>query len=68
MVGVPDEEAGELPKAFIVPADDATDDEYRVRLRARLPAEAGAPIERIDEIPKSPSGKILRRVLAERES
>ena len=25
-------------------------------------------IERIDEIPKSPSGKILRRVLAERES
>jgi acyl-CoA synthetase (AMP-forming)/AMP-acid ligase II len=34
---------------------------------ADAPVPAHAPCRRIDAIPKSPSGKILRRVLVERE-
>jgi acyl-CoA synthetase (AMP-forming)/AMP-acid ligase II len=69
VIGVPDLEAGELPKAFVVPAGDDLD---RDRLIAWV-AEQVAPqkrirlVETIDEIPKSPSGKILRRKLIERE-
>jgi acyl-CoA synthetase (AMP-forming)/AMP-acid ligase II len=69
VIGVPDEEAGELPKAYVVPTADDFDPEA---LMAWV-AEQVAPQKRIrlvevtDEIPKSPSGKILRRRLAERE-
>jgi len=69
VVGVPDEEAGELPKAYVVPAGDELDTDALME----WVAEQVAPQKRIrlvevtDEIPKSPSGKILRRVLVERE-
>jgi acyl-CoA synthetase (AMP-forming)/AMP-acid ligase II len=69
VIGVADEEAGELPKAFVVPAGDDLDTDA---LMAWV-GEQVAPQKRIrlvevtDEIPKSPSGKILRRVLVERE-
>jgi acyl-CoA synthetase (AMP-forming)/AMP-acid ligase II len=69
VIGVPDEEAGELPKAYVVPADGGIDTEELIA----FVAERVAPQKRIrlvevtDEIPKSPSGKILRRVLIERE-
>jgi acyl-CoA synthetase (AMP-forming)/AMP-acid ligase II len=69
VVGVPDEEAGELPKAYVVPADGGIDPDELIA----FVAERVAPQKRIrlvevtDEIPKSPSGKILRRVLIERE-
>jgi acyl-CoA synthetase (AMP-forming)/AMP-acid ligase II len=69
VIGVPDEEAGELPKAFVV-ADDATSDEELLEFVAERvsPQKRVRLIERVEEIPKSPSGKILRRVLAEREA
>ena len=68
VIGVPDEECGELPKAFIVPAEEATDDELMEFVAERVsPQKRVRAIARIDEIPKSPSGKILRRVLAARE-
>jgi acyl-CoA synthetase (AMP-forming)/AMP-acid ligase II len=69
VVGVPDEEAGELPKAYVVPGDGELDAEELIA----FVAERVAPQKRIrlvevtDEIPKSPSGKILRRILIERE-
>ncbi|MFN2612967.1 MAG: AMP-binding protein, partial [Solirubrobacterales bacterium] len=69
VIGVPDEEAGELPKAYIVPSGEDLDIEA---LQAWV-AEQVSPqkkirlVELIDEIPKSPSGKILRRVLKDRE-
>jgi acyl-CoA synthetase (AMP-forming)/AMP-acid ligase II len=69
VIGVPDEEAGELPKAFVV-ADEATSDEELLEYVAERvsPQKRVRLIERVEEIPKSPSGKILRRVLAEREA
>jgi acyl-CoA synthetase (AMP-forming)/AMP-acid ligase II len=64
VIGVPDEEAGELPKAFIVCADDATDEEIMDYVAERVsPQKRIRLIERIEEIPKSASGKILRRQL-----
>ena len=69
VIGVPDEEAGELPKAFIVPAsDDFDEDELKDWVAGQVsPQKKVRLIEQIDEIPKAASGKILRRVLVERE-
>jgi len=70
VIGIPDEEAGEVPKAFVVlkPGAVLTEEEvhdfvdihvaHYKRLRA---------IEFVAEIPKSASGKILRRVLRDQE-
>jgi acyl-CoA synthetase (AMP-forming)/AMP-acid ligase II len=69
VIGVPDEEAGELPKAFVVAGDEASDEELLEYVAERVsPQKRIRLIERVAEIPKSPSGKILRRVLAEREA
>jgi acyl-CoA synthetase (AMP-forming)/AMP-acid ligase II len=70
VVGVPDEECGELPKAFVVTADDELDsDELMAWVAERVaPQKRIRMVEVVDEIPKSPSGKILRRVLKERSS
>jgi acyl-CoA synthetase (AMP-forming)/AMP-acid ligase II len=69
VIGVPDEEAGELPKAFLVAGDEVSDDELLEFVAERVsPQKRIRLIERVEEIPKSPSGKILRRVLAERET
>jgi acyl-CoA synthetase (AMP-forming)/AMP-acid ligase II len=68
VVGVPDEEAGELPKAFVVADAETTDEELLSYVAHRVaPQKRIRLIERVEEIPKSPSGKILRRVLADRE-
>ncbi len=69
VVSHPDEEAGEIPKAFVVlhkgASATATDlmrfVEGKVAGYKRIRA-----VEFIDEIPKNPSGKILRRVLKQR--
>ena len=69
VIGVPDEEAGELPKAFVVRASDELDHERADglgRRRRSRPRSASAWSRLVEEIPKSPSGKILRRVLKER--
>jgi acyl-CoA synthetase (AMP-forming)/AMP-acid ligase II len=70
VIGVPDEEAGELPKAFVVPAaEEEIDPEELIAWVADrvAPQKRIRLVEITDEIPKSPSGKILRRLLAERE-
>jgi acyl-CoA synthetase (AMP-forming)/AMP-acid ligase II len=69
VIGVGDEEGGELPKAIVVPADDAIDaDELIEWVGERVaPQKRIRLVETIDEIPKSASGKILRRELVERE-
>ncbi len=69
VIGVPDEEAGELPKGYIVVADGAevSDEELMDHVAAQVsPQKKLRMIERIDEIPKSASGKILRRELRDR--
>ena len=70
VIGVPDEEAGELPKAFVVPAGDSFDPDALMEFAAAKvsPQKKVRLVERIEEIPKSASGKILRRVLREREA
>ncbi len=62
--GVPDDDAGEVPVAFIVPAEGADEAAIRAHLAARL-AHYKLPrsITFIEAIPKSASGKILRRML-----
>jgi 4-coumarate--CoA ligase len=69
VIGIPDEEAGELPKAFVVPAGDQLDPHALIEFVAEqvAPYKRIRSIEVVQEIPKSPSGRILRRILEERE-
>jgi acyl-CoA synthetase (AMP-forming)/AMP-acid ligase II len=70
VVPIRDEQAGELPKAFVVAAPGAEIDtaEVMAYVAARVaPHMQIRACELIDAIPKSPSGKLLRRVLVERE-
>jgi acyl-CoA synthetase (AMP-forming)/AMP-acid ligase II len=64
----PDEEAGEVPKAFVVLRADADAEEIMEFVAARVaPHKKIRHVEFVEQIPKSPAGKILRRVLKERE-
>ncbi|MGI9166156.1 MAG: AMP-binding protein [Pyrinomonadaceae bacterium] len=64
----PDEEAGEVPKAFVVLKGEATAQEIMEFVAAHVaPHKRIRRVEFVNEIPKSPSGKILRRILVERE-
>jgi acyl-CoA synthetase (AMP-forming)/AMP-acid ligase II len=64
----PDEEAGEVPKAFIVLKAEATEEEIMDFVAERVaPYKKLRFVEFLEQIPKSASGKILRRVLKERE-
>jgi acyl-CoA synthetase (AMP-forming)/AMP-acid ligase II len=67
VVGTPDEAAGELPTAFVVAAEEVSDDELMSWVAERVaPHKRIRRVERIEEIPCSPSGKILRRELRAR--
>ncbi|HEX6299005.1 MAG TPA: 4-coumarate--CoA ligase family protein [Acidimicrobiia bacterium] len=71
VIGVDDEEAGEIPKGFVVlrPDDETTGDQLMTYVSERVAGyKQIRRIEFIDAIPKSLSGKILRRVLRERDS
>jgi acyl-CoA synthetase (AMP-forming)/AMP-acid ligase II len=64
----PDEAAGEVPKAFVVLSEEATADELMAFVATRVaPYKKIRRLEFVDTIPKSAAGKILRRVLVERE-
>jgi len=69
----PDDEAGEVPKAFVVLKPDAASKATTGEAIMAFVAERVAPhkrirhLEFIEQIPKSPSGKILRRMLVQME-
>lgn len=64
----PDEEAGEVPKAFVVLKEPLSEEEIFSYVAERVaPHKKIRRLEIVDEIPKSASGKILRRVLVEKE-
>jgi 4-coumarate--CoA ligase len=66
VIGVPDDEAGELPKAFVVKKPDAevTAEELQAFVKERVATyKQVRQLVFVDEIPKSASGKILRRML-----
>jgi acyl-CoA synthetase (AMP-forming)/AMP-acid ligase II len=63
-----DAEAGEIPVAYVVREGDLGGEELMTWVSERVaPHKRVRRVEFIDAIPKSPSGKILRRVLVERE-
>ena len=68
VIGLPDAEAGEAPKAFVVPRGDVSAEELLGYVAARVaPYKKVRVVEFVAQIPKSASGKILRRVLAEQQ-
>ncbi|KAL8851168.1 MAG: hypothetical protein Q9221_003888 [Calogaya cf. arnoldii] len=77
VISVPDEAAGELPKAFIVKSTSVGLEENDRMLVRRVQKHVEkhkakhkwlkGGIAFVPEIPKSPSGKILRRMLKEKE-
>jgi acyl-CoA synthetase (AMP-forming)/AMP-acid ligase II len=67
VVGVADPGAGELPKAFVVGEGPIDADELIGWVGERVaPYKRIRLVEQVDEIPRSPAGKILRRVLRDR--
>lgn len=72
VIPLPDEDSGELPRAYVslkygVDEDDVTEDDVKDFVKERV-----APFKRleggvkfIDKVPKSASGKILRRMLVD---
>lgn len=72
VIGVPDETRGQVVKAFIVtgrPASEEFFEELKTFTRERL-AQHEFPriIEVVSELPKTPSGKVHRKVLRDREA
>jgi acyl-CoA synthetase (AMP-forming)/AMP-acid ligase II len=68
VVGVPDEEATELPKGFVVTKAPVTPEEIMAFVAERVaPYKKIRRIEFIDQIPRTPVGKIERRSLKERD-
>jgi acyl-CoA synthetase (AMP-forming)/AMP-acid ligase II len=68
VIGVRDDEGEEVPKAFVVLKEPLTPEEIMEFVAARVaPHKKVRRVEVVDQIPKSPTGKILRRVLRERE-
>jgi long-chain acyl-CoA synthetase len=70
VIGITAKLSGQVPKAFIIkePGSKVTERELVNYCKERM-AHYKVPrkIEFIDEFPMSPTGKILRRVLRERE-
>jgi acyl-CoA synthetase (AMP-forming)/AMP-acid ligase II len=68
VVGVPDEAAGEVPKAFIVPRAAVDAEEVLAYVAGHVaPYKKIRQLEVVAAIPRSASGKILRRLLMEQE-
>ncbi|ETN86319.1 AMP-binding enzyme [Necator americanus] len=69
VVGVPDSIKGELPKAFVIrKSDNLSAEEVKSFLKEKVSPykQLSGGVEFVEEIPKLPSGKVLRRLLRER--
>ncbi|MGD8882325.1 MAG: AMP-binding protein [Desulfobacterales bacterium] len=70
IVGIPDDLKGEAPKAFIALQEGktATEQEIRAYCKANMaPYKVPVAVEFIAEVPRSASGKALRRMLRDKE-
>jgi acyl-CoA synthetase (AMP-forming)/AMP-acid ligase II len=68
VIGRADEAAGEVPTAYIVAKDEISEEEIIAYVAERVAPQKKIRIVRFtEEIPRAPSGKILRRSLRERE-
>lgn len=68
VIPVLDDEAGELPRAYVVKQDNVGD-EFKEEEVAKFVADHAAPHKKLrggvrfaEAVPKSPSGKLLRRI------
>ncbi|KAF2454031.1 phenylacetyl-CoA ligase-like protein [Lineolata rhizophorae] len=77
VIPVPDDKAGEVPKAFVVKSPGVGLEESDAVIKRKIAKHVeehkakhkwlAGGIEFIDVVPKSPSGKILRRLLRDKE-
>lgn len=75
MIAIPDEAAGEVPKAIVVKSASAGNDDDAITKSIKKHVEdhkarhkwLKGGVRFIDVVPKSPSGKILRRLLRDQE-
>ena len=66
--GIADVKSGEVPKAYVVKKDENLTEEIVMKYVANKVTnykQLVGGVEVVDAIPKSPSGKILRRILRE---
>lgn len=69
VIGIPDKRCGEVPLAFVVKASpELTEEEVKKFVEERVSSykQLAGGVIFIDKVPKSPSGKILRRLLREK--
>ena len=68
VIPVPDEHCGEVPKAIVVLREPLTAEEVMAFVEPKVAHyKRVRHVAFVDVIPKSPSGKILRRILVEKE-
>jgi acyl-CoA synthetase (AMP-forming)/AMP-acid ligase II len=68
VIPYPDDEAGEVPKGILVLREQVEPEAILEFVAERVaPHKRIRHLEFVDKIPKSPSGKILRRVLVDKE-
>ena len=71
VIGVPDEVRGQIAKAFVVlkPGHTATSDELIEYCRDKIATyKLPREVVFVNELPRTPTGKLLRRVLRQAES
>jgi acyl-CoA synthetase (AMP-forming)/AMP-acid ligase II len=67
VIGIPDDQTGEAPKAFVVKRTEIDSEQLTSYVAAQVaPYARIRSVEFIDAIPKSAAGKILRRALRDR--
>jgi len=77
VIGVPSDREGEVPKAFVVKSPNVGLEESDRMIKRDIARHVekhkskhkwlAGGVEFVDEVPKSPSGKILRRLIRDRE-
>ncbi len=73
VIGKPDEEAGEIPKAFVVLKPEyrgkVSEEDIIEWVRERISGyKRVREVEFVEELPRTASGKLLRRLLREKEA
>lgn len=76
VIGIPSDREGEIPKAFVVKAPGSIEESDALLKRQIMQhvekhksdyKKLRGGVEFIDVVPKSPSGKILRRLIRDQE-
>ncbi|MCH0564674.1 MULTISPECIES: class I adenylate-forming enzyme family protein [unclassified Streptomyces] len=67
VVGIPDEDYGEIPLAYVVAEDGTGERELLAHLAGNLaPYKRPRRIEFIEQVPRNPAGKIIKKLLRDR--